>query len=121
MNDAFFSLLCTNEFLAAMLLVLGVLAHQLIRHMDRVIRETRHINHDLYRAIIFPYRKRYEADVTGFTALFFYARFRRAILSRDFRELDVLRTGQRAIAVYAIVFLACVSCLAVWIANCKAL
>lgn len=119
MNEALLSLLCSQTFLAATLLVTGVSAHQLIRLAEGVIRATRRIDHDLYRAILFPYRQSHEADVTGLSALFFYPRFMKAILSGDFTELNGLRGEHNKIAAYALAFLGSVPCLLFWAVQCK--
>ena len=76
--------LCTNALLA----VVGLSAYWVVRFKNQVIVRTQSINHDLYHEIIFPNRKSYEADATGLAALFFYARFRWAILSNEFPELS---------------------------------
>jgi hypothetical protein len=119
-NEPFFSLLCSRTFLATTLLIVGISAHQAVRLVEGVISKTKSINIDLYRAILFPDRKSFEADVTGLTALFFYPRFMRAILSGDFPELDGLRVEHRKISAYTVVLLGAVLCLFAWAVECKA-
>ena len=119
-NEPFFSLLCSKAFLATTLLIVGISAHQTVRLVEGVISKTNSISHDLYRAILFPDRKSFEADITGLTALFFYPRFMRAILSVDFPELDGLRVEHRKISAYTVVLLGALLCLFYWGIECTA-
>jgi hypothetical protein len=111
-------LLCSKEFLVAILVAVGVSGYLVIRLKDLVISKTMQTNHDLYRAIIFPYRKSYEADFTGFACLFFYARFKNAILSNEYPELRPLRSTHSKISVLSFIFLNAVLCLVAWVTLC---
>lgn len=118
-NEPLVALFCSKALLATTLLVVGVSAHQALHLLEGVISKTKSINQDLYRAILFPDRKFFEADVSGLTALFFYPRFMRAILSGDFPELDGLRTEHRKLSVWSIILLGALLFLFSWAMACK--
>jgi hypothetical protein len=121
MAESVFYLRCSSSFLAAILLIIGISGYQVVRLKDRVISKTKNIDLDLYRAIIFPSRKAFEADITGFASLFFYARFKKAIFSGEYPELEALRLEHKKISVYSIIFLAAVLCFFAWIVKCNGL
>jgi hypothetical protein len=106
--------------LLAILIVIGISAYQSIHLRGNLIAQTRRINHDLYRAIIFPYRKNYEKDVLGISAVLLYGRFKKAILSNEYPELGELRVKRRIVSVISIVFIIAVLAFVLWLGYCRA-
>lgn len=119
MSEAPLDLICDRAFLAVILLVAGLCAHRVIRLTERLIGHIKRLDHDLYRAILFPYRQSFEADITGLSALVFYPRFMKAILSGDFTELEGLRGEHNRIAACALVFVVAVLCVLAWTVYCQ--
>ena len=113
--------LCSNELLLAILLAAGIFGYLVIRLKNRIIEETRRINHDLYRAIIFPHRKTYEADKSGVVALFLYYRFKKEIAGNEYPELRQLKLIKQMISASSSIFLTSVLCFVFWVINCHGL
>lgn len=111
-------LLCSENIFLGLLILNGVSAYLCIQARDLLIKEIRQHDKDLYRAIIYPHRAIYEMDFSGISALVFYSRFRRAIISGDFHELENVRRRQRAITFFNYLFVGCALCLAIDLIIC---
>ena len=109
---------CSDDVFLLLLVINGILAYLAIQSRDRLIKQVKEIEQDLYRAILFPRIGVYEADFTGMSALFFYSRFRKAVISKDFHALNPLRSRITMISVLDVIFLGSVLCSLFWWVQC---